>query len=152
VAGRDPADLIERGAEGGADVTERDVDDRDVDERHQRGPHHDQRDEQLRACDLTWHRRSPGGRSVDQFWMVTVTAALMPGRRATSGRRSRRTSTGTRCTTFVKLPEALSGGSSEKRDPVPAAKLSTCPAKRRAPKVSMRTSAGWPARIWPIWS
>ena len=34
----------------------------------------------------------------------------MPGRSGTSGDRSRRTSTGTRCTTFTKLPDALSGG------------------------------------------
>jgi hypothetical protein len=33
--------------------------------------------------------------------------------------------TGTRCTTFVKFPVALSGGSSEKRDPVAPLMLCT---------------------------
>ena len=55
VAGRDPADLIERRAEAGADVVERDVDDRDVDERHERGAHRDDVMRDLGAGD----RRSP---------------------------------------------------------------------------------------------
>ena len=45
--------------------------------------------------------------------------------------------TGTRCTTFVKFPEALSGGKSEKRDPVPGEKLWTLPAKVREPYLSL---------------
>ena len=55
VAGRDPADLIDRRAEAGADVVQRDVDDRDVDQRHQRRHHHHEGDGLLRAGDGCVH-------------------------------------------------------------------------------------------------
>src|ERR1039457_4479474 len=52
--------------------------------------------------------------------------------------------TGTRCTTLTKLPEALSGGSMEKRAPVPPETLSTLPSISAPGKASMRTRARWP--------
>src|SRR3989442_1370352 len=48
-----------------------------------------------------------------------VTTTLSPGRNGCAGSTlSGRTRTGTRCTTLVKFPVALSGGSSENRAPV----------------------------------
>jgi hypothetical protein len=41
--------------------------------------------------------------------------------------------TGTRCTILVKLPVALSGGSSVNTEPEPAAMLSTIPENLRMP-------------------
>ena len=83
----------------------------------------------------------------------TVTSALMPGRSSSPDASSSRTSTGTRCTTLMKLPDALSGGSSENRAPVPPAMLSTWPCERRGGRrCRSAPSAGCPARISASWS
>ena len=58
--------------------------------------------------------------------------------------------TGTRCTTLVKLPLALSGGSRLKRAPVAAEKLSTSPCRVTPEKASTTTCTGWPLRMF--WS
>ena len=63
------------------------------------------------------------------------------------GSSSRRTRTGTRCTTFVKLPVALSGGRSVKRAPVAPEKLSTVAAGARAGERVDLEVAGWPGCI-----
>src|SRR4051812_27995723 len=150
VAGRHPADLIDGRAEARANVVERDVDDRDVDHRHQRGRHDDGRDAELRPRDLI---AVHGASSLSAHCRVdTVTVALKPGRSSVPGCGSSRTSTGTRCTTLVKLPDALSGGSSEKREPVPPARLSTWPVSFLPERESTVTVAGSPARIPAIWS
>ena len=51
---------------------------------------------------------------------------------------------GTRCTTFVKLPVALSGGSRANFAPVAALKLSTMPFAWQPPYASTSSSAGCP--------
>ena len=58
-----------------------------------------------------------------------LTSALIPGRSGTFGLPLglRRTRTGTRCTTLVKLPVAFSGGRSENWAPVAGLVLSTLP-------------------------
>ena len=61
------------------------------------------------------------------------------------------TRTGSRCTTLVKLPLALSGGSSEKRAPVPAWIDSTVPLSGSPPKPSTFTFTvrpGWMCSSW----
>src|SRR5439155_331325 len=60
---------------------------------------------------------------------------------------SRRIFTGTRWTTFTQLPVAFSGGSREKRAPVPAATELTTPVKVFSGNPSTRISARWPARM-----
>ena len=60
---------------------------------------------------------------------------------------SRRIFTGRRWTTFTQLPVAFSGGSSEKRAPVPAESESTVPRKTRSGKVSTLISARMPGRM-----
>ena len=55
--------------------------------------------------------------------------------------------TGTRCTTFVKLPVALSGGSSANFEPVAALTLSTHPIAVAPPYASTSISTGWPTRM-----
>src|SRR5271154_4941822 len=59
--------------------------------------------------------------------------------------------TGTRWTTLVKFPVALSGGSSAKVLPVPVDQLSTWPVSLRSGKASTATLAGWPIRTSVIW-
>src|ERR1041384_5803158 len=73
------------------------------------------------------------------------TNTLIPGRSgwARSGR-SGRTRTGTRCTTLVKLPVALSGGRRENRAPVAGDRLSTWPGNRMPGYASTVNSAGSP--------
>src|SRR4051812_8843563 len=58
-----------------------------------------------------------------------------------------RSRTGTRCTTFVKLPVALSGGRSANLEPVAALTLSTQPFTDFPPYASTSISAGWPTRM-----
>src|SRR6516162_9289908 len=66
------------------------------------------------------------------YRVSTVTSAERPGRSATSpGGSTSEMRTGTRWTTFTKLPVELSGGSSEKLEPVPPARLSTLPESLR---------------------
>src|ERR1051325_936965 len=67
------------------------------------------------------------------YFVTTVALTLMPGRSgcAASNGPSTRMRTGIRCTTFVKFPVALSGGSSEKRAPVAGLRLSTWPVNFR---------------------
>ena len=56
--------------------------------------------------------------------------------------------TGTRCTTFVKLPVALSGGRSANCDPLAGAISSTRPCITSPGYASMRTSAGSPTLMF----
>src|SRR5882724_12127523 len=63
----------------------------------------------------------------------------------------RRIFTGTRWTTFTQLLVAFSGGSSEKRAPVPAASESTVPWKTWPGNVSISTVAGIPGRTRESW-
>src|SRR5262249_20564949 len=58
----------------------------------------------------------------------TVTSADKPARTVKSaGRSTHSIRTGTRCTTLIKLPVALSGGNSAKLAPVPPETLATVP-------------------------
>ena len=63
------------------------------------------------------------------YAVVTCTVTLIPGRNGRPAPQPFTTAirTGTRCTTFVKLPVELSGGSRAKRAPVAALRLSTLP-------------------------
>ncbi len=77
----------------------------------------------------------------------------MPGRSTTeSGLPSSSTIfTGMRCTTLVKLPVALSGGSSANSWPLAGEMLSTCPWKTWPGKVSTSISTFCPARTSVSW-
>ena len=70
--------------------------------------------------------------------MSIVASTDMPGRTSgpSDGFWSSTIFTGTRCTTLVKLPVALSGGSSAKVLPVPGDQLSTWPVSSRSGKAS----------------
>src|SRR5579872_1582171 len=90
--------------------------------------------------------------SLDAYWVKTVTSADMPAASVTSGGTSTHvTFTGTRCTTLTKLPDALSGGKSENRAPVPGEVLSTLPTNVRPGNASTVISARSPACIFPTW-
>src|SRR5712675_158212 len=58
--------------------------------------------------------------------------------------------TGTRWTTFVKLPVALSGGNKAKMLPVPGDHVSTRPSKVTSGKASTVTRTAWPTRTLVI--
>ena len=78
-----------------------------------------------------------------------VTTADMPARSGCglpTSFWSSSTFTGTRCTTFTQLPVAFSGGSNEKRAPVPALIDSTMPWKTLPGNPSISTSARIPGR------
>src|SRR5262249_38355671 len=68
-------------------------------------------------------RNGGGGHDLFHQWRVrTVTTAERPGRNSdVSDESSRAIFTGTRCTTLVKLPVALSGGSNANCDPLAGA-------------------------------
>ena len=87
--------------------------------------------------------------------MLTVTPADKPGASRAAAEPSEPAAktifTGTRWTTFVKLPVALSGGSSENLAPVPGAKLSTTPWNTLPGSASTVTSAFSPGRRWVSW-
>src|SRR5439155_21219699 len=82
-------------------------------------------------------------RSGGHYLVVIVTTTLMPGRSGcvASFCASGRIRTGMRCTTLVKLPVALSGGSSENFAPVAGDRLSTCPFTCRPGYASIVKSA-----------
>src|SRR5438132_945801 len=69
---------------------------------------------------------------------------LRPGMSVNVTITTSRIRTGIRCTTFVKFPVALSGGSSENFAPVAGERLSTCPLKCRPGYASTVKSAGSP--------
>src|SRR2546426_5600128 len=76
-----------------------------------------------------------------------VTFTLIPGRNGWAGSTlTGRMRTGTRCTTLVKFPVALSGGSSENRAPVAGEMLSTWPRKCAPGYASTVKSTGSPGR------
>ena len=78
-----------------------------------------------------------------------MTIADNPDRnRAVSVESSSAILTGTRCTTFVKLPVALSGGSSANCEPLAGAISSTRPRIRSPGYTSMRTSTGSPTLMF----
>jgi hypothetical protein len=56
-----------------------------------------------------------------------------------------------RCTTLVKLPVALSGGSRLNCEPLAGAMLSTWPVTTTPGKVSKVTSVFWPIATWVSW-
>ena len=113
----------------------------------QRGPERRMR----RACDRSW----PCGafdmfaRSVSYGFVRTVTTADNPDRnRVVSVESSSAILTGTRCTTFVKLPVALSGGRSANCDPLAGAISSTRPWITSPGYTSMRMSTGSPTLMF----
>ena len=82
--------------------------------------------------------------------VLTLTITDMPGRSSgllgdAAGTRMR---TGRRCTILVKLPVALSGGSSENTEPEAGAKLATRPSSVRPGKASTAMLTGWPGCSW----
>src|SRR5271156_5714623 len=87
------------------------------------------------------------------FELVSIVAITdIPGRNrsAREGSCSSTIFTGIRCTTLVKLPVALSGGSSANSAPDAGDQLSTCPCRTLPGKASTVTRAFWPARIFVI--
>jgi oligoendopeptidase F len=75
------------------------------------------------------------------YFVKTVTSADEPIGAWSAGGPFHETRIGTRCTTFTKLPEALSGGRSENEAPVPPERLSTFPSNSRPPSASILTVA-----------
>src|SRR5260370_25226063 len=77
----------------------------------------------------------------------------IPGRTKTPrrGLESRTILTGTRCTTFVKLPVASSGGSNANVEPVAGDQFSTLPVNTTEEKASTVTRTLLPARTPVIW-
>src|SRR4051794_38096730 len=69
----------------------------------------------------------PNGEPEPVHFVKTVTSADDPAGTWSAGGPLQETRTGTRCTTFTKLPEALSGGRREKVAPVPPERLSSFP-------------------------
>ena len=83
--------------------------------------------------------RSQGMVHTEETVANTVTSADRPAcSRCASAAFLHAIFTGTRCTTFTKLPDALSGGSSEKRAPVAGARLSTWPWNLKIGRASCR--------------
>jgi len=85
--------------------------------------------------------------------VFTCATADIPGR---SGRMSPHDLsiaifTGTRCTTFVKLPVALSGGRSENREPVAPLMLWTCPVISHPEYASTAICTDCPTFIFETW-
>ena len=72
----------------------------------------------------------------------------MPGRSSTAAPLSASSAifTGMRCTTLVKLPVALSGGSSANSWPLAGAMLSTWPCTSWPGNMSTAISTAWPSR------
>src|SRR4051794_33219917 len=101
---------------------------------------------------LAWHGLASRSQIVTlkahtPYFEYTVTSAEEPTATWSAGGPFQEMRTGTRWTTFTKLPDALSGGRSENDAPVPPERLSTFPSKSRRPSASMRTVARWPGRI-----
>src|SRR6185436_625160 len=140
-----PGGLVDGGGEAARDVGQRHVDHRRVEDLHERREHHRRRDDP-RVDD--GHGGALRRDRPCAHFVRTVGTTDMPGRRRWSGSwpLSNVIFTGTRCTTFTKLPVAFSGGSRLKRAPVAAAMLSTLPRYCR-PKASTFTVARWPGRI-----
>src|SRR5262249_52471172 len=76
----------------------------------------------------------------------TLTTTDMPGRSIPRSATSPGTEmrTGSRCTILVKLPVALSGGSSENTEPEAGATLTTLPVSLRLEYASTEIETGWP--------
>ena len=89
---------------------------------------------------LFWRRPSPCGRA-PALWSRWSGSPTCPGAiRVSCWRRSSAILTGMRCTTLVKLPVALSGGSSANSWPLAGAMLSTWPCTILPGKISMAIS------------
>src|SRR5262249_49521537 len=111
VAGQDPRRLVLARRQAPGDVRDRDVGHARVEELHERRERDGDRDQpgrMLRTPLGRVHRTSTSG-STDMPGASTIP----------SGSSSNTSFTGTRCTTFTKLPVAFSGGSRLKRTPVP---------------------------------
>src|SRR6185312_17515503 len=94
--------------------------------------------------------RACASRSASTVALVfTVGTVDMPGRSRPLRRWSSSTIfTGTRCTILVKLPVALSGGSSANSRPLAGDRLSTWPFNFVPWKLSILSSTGWPLRTF----
>src|SRR5262249_22648865 len=100
------------------------------------------------SCDTAGRRRSAS--CVALVSMLGSTD--MPGRsRPLSSESSSAILTGMRWTILVKLPVALSGGSSANSRPLAGDRLSTCPVSSTPGKVSTAILTGWPSRTWVSW-
>src|SRR5574338_179889 len=118
VTGADPRDLFQRGAQASHHVRNGHVHDAGVHQLEDAGEHHREGNDIPIVEDLRpVPRCGPGGQGQRRHRqrVVMVTSTLMPGRSGWSAAAGLSTAirTGTRCTTLVKLPVALSGGSSE---------------------------------------
>src|SRR5262249_49495568 len=123
------------------------VDDAGVEDlQHRSHRHRDGDDPAVRVRRVQRARRVHHTGGGHGYFVTTVAVTLMPGRSgcAASAAPSTAMRTGMRCTTFVKLPVALSGGSSEKRAPVAGLRLSTWPMNLRPGYASTWISARSP--------
>src|SRR6185437_8227963 len=124
-------------------------DDLDVEHRHEgaeccpdhRHPGLERRDGNV----FVVHRRSPASTAA----LVSMVGSTdMPERsRPASASSSNTIFTGMRCTILVKLPVALSGGSSANSRPLAGDRLSTWPLSVTSGKLSISISTGWPGRM-----
>src|SRR5689334_4739642 len=148
VGSRYPRDLVERRAEVPHHVRDGDVDDRGIDQlQHRRHCYRGGDDVFVRVLILDGardrRRAQYGGTHRD---VSTWTSTDKPGRSGRLPPHGLVTAilTGTRCTTLVKFPVALSGGSSANLAPVAPLTLSTLPSATQPPYASTENSTGCP--------
>src|SRR2546427_7866867 len=146
----DPGDLVERRPKVSHHVGNRHVHDAGVEQLQHRRERQRDRDDvavpvRVGVGAESGYGQCGGGHGIAYF-VVMVTFTLIPGRSgcAASFFPSSRIRTGIRCTTLVKFPVALSGGSSENFAPVAGERLSTCPLKCRPGYASTVKSARSP--------
>src|SRR6185437_11549517 len=177
-ARRDPGALVEPGGEAAAQIGNAEARYAAAERRHDRAEQHAEdadigadrvraeagmrRGVRLQCAPARAHRRemqghrcaTDAGAAPPLIARVSMVASTdMPGRTRvpSEGLGSSAILTGTRCTTLVKLPVALSGGSSAKVLPVPGDQLSTWPVRSRSGNASTKTRAVSPGRILVIW-
>src|SRR6185436_20420491 len=140
---RYPGDFVERGAEVPHHVRDGDVDDRGVDQLQHRGHRDGGGDDVFVRVPVPGgrrHRRPQDRRAHRE--VSTWTLADRPGRSGRFPEHGLVTAmrTGTRCTTLMKLPVALSGGSRANFAPVAPLTLATVPWATQPPYASTSNS------------
>src|SRR5262249_20556629 len=137
---RQPGPLVDADADSAPDVGEAGIDDVGIENSHEgaQGGAHD------------GDPAAQGNGVVQWRFLVSMVASTdMPGRRRpSSGLSSITILPGTRCTILMKLPVALSAGSSENSWPLAGEMLSTWPLSTASGKESTTTSTGCPAFTW----
>src|SRR5262249_40924485 len=153
-SGRQPCPLIDAQAERASQVRQAQREQPNVETRDEGAEQHGA-DGQPRAVGLGGVAAAADGcrrhNASLAIWMRVTTD--IPGRscaiKGCPGSNSIRT--GTRCTTLVKLPVALSGGSKANVDPLAGETRSTWPRRVTSGNVSTVTATGWPGATCVSW-